>query len=89
MTKEEISNKKPKSKRQIAKANSKAKFDKNKDIINAYSKGELSASDTIAYKTMLLLERNRQNTSVITTIFAIQFALSILSAIIYLIYISS
>ena len=85
MTKEEISNTKPKSERQIAKENSYAKFDKNNDIKKAYSKGELSTSDTIAYKTMLLLENNRKNTSLIATILSIQFAISILSVIIYFI----
>lgn len=38
---------------------------------------------------MLLLENNRKNTSLIATILSIQFAISILSVIIYLIYIVS
>ena len=85
----EISNTKPKTERQIAKENSKRQFDRNKYINKEYSKGELSVSDTIAYKTMLLLENNRKNTSLIATILSIQFAISILSVIIYLIYIVS
>jgi hypothetical protein len=74
---------------QLTKENAKARFDKNNYTNKAYSKGKLSASDTIAYKTMILLERNRKNTSLIATILSIQFAISILSAIIYLIYIVS
>ena len=75
--------------KELAKENSKRQFNRNKYINKEYSKGELSVSDTIAYKTMLLLERNRKNTSLIATILSIQFAISILSVIIYLIYISS
>jgi hypothetical protein len=75
--------------KELAKENSKRQFDRNKYIIKEYSKGELSVSDTIAYKTMLLLENNRKNTSLIATILSIQFAISILSVIIYLIYIVS
>ncbi|PKV63656.1 hypothetical protein ATE90_2726 [Polaribacter sp. Hel1_33_96] len=81
MTKEEISNTKPKSERQIAKENSYAKFDKNNDIKKAYSKGELSTSDTIAYNTLLLLERNRKNTSLIATIIVIQLIAVLIGAI--------
>jgi hypothetical protein len=75
--------------KELAKENSKRQFDRNKYINKEYSKGELSVSDTIAYKTMLLLENNRKNTSLIATILSIQFAISILSVIIYLIYIVS
>jgi len=75
--------------KELAKENSKRQFDRNKYINKEYSKGELSVSDTIAYKTMLLLKNNRKNTSLIATILSIQFAISILSVIIYLIYIVS
>ena len=75
--------------KELAKENSKRQFDRNKYINKEYSKEELSVSDTIAYKTMLLLENNRKNTSLIATILSIQFAISILSVIIYLIYIVS
>jgi 3-deoxy-D-arabino-heptulosonate 7-phosphate (DAHP) synthase class II len=71
--------------KELAKENSKRQFDRNKYINKEYSKGELSVSDTIAYKTMLLLKNNRKNTSLIATILSIQFAISILSVIIYLI----
>ena len=64
--------------KELAKENSKRQFDRNKYINKEYSKGELSVSDTIAYKTMLLLENNRKNTSLIATILSIQFAISIL-----------
>ena len=74
--------------KELAKENSKRQFDRNKYINKEYSKGELSVSDTIAYKTMLLLENNRKNTSLIATILSIQFSISILSVIIYLIYYS-
>ena len=75
--------------KELSKENSKRQFDRNKYINKEYSKGELSVSDTIAYKTMLLLKNNRKNTSLIATILSIQFAISILSVIIYLIYIVS
>lgn len=75
--------------KELAKENSKRQFDRNKYINKEYSKEELSVSDTIAYKTMLLLKNNRKNTSLIATILSIQFAISILSVIIYLIYIVS
>jgi 3-deoxy-D-arabino-heptulosonate 7-phosphate (DAHP) synthase class II len=71
--------------KELAKENSKRQFDRNKYINKEYSKGELSVSDTIAYKTMLLLKNNRKNTSLIATILSIQFAISILSVIIYFI----
>ena len=63
------------------KLNSKLKSDKKKDIIELYKKGGLSISDTIAYESNLLLERNRKNTSTIVTIIAVNIILVILGAL--------
>ena len=62
----------------------KLKDKKKKEIIELYKKGGLSISDTIAYKTNLILERNRKNTSTIATILAIYFILGILYVIFFL-----
>ena len=64
------------------KLNSKLKSDKKKDIIELYKKGGLSISDTIAYESNLLLERNRKNTSTIVTIIAINIVLAIIGVLI-------
>ena len=71
------------------KLNSKLKYDKKKNIKNLYEKGSLSISDTIAYKTNLLLERNRKNTSIIAKILLTYFILGILYVIFFLIGISN
>ena len=76
--------KQEKENRQLAKENSKAKFNENLEINDTLSSEELSKEDSIAFKTMLLLERNSKNTSLITIILLIQFSISILGAIIFL-----
>ena len=65
--------------------NSKLKDRKKKEIIELYKKGGLSRSDTIAYETNLLLDRNRKNTSIIVDIFVVYFIIGILYAIFLLI----
>ena len=67
----------------------KLKDKKKKEIIELYKKGGLSISDTIAYKTNLILERNRKNTSTIATILAIYFILGILYVIFFLFGVSN
>ena len=67
------------------KLNSKLKDKKKKEIIELYKKGGLSRSDTIAYETNLLLDRNRKNTSIIVDILVIYFIIGILYAIFLLI----
>jgi hypothetical protein len=71
------------------KLNSKLKDKKKKELIELYKKGGLSISDTIAYKTNLLLERNRKNTNIIATLLVIYFILGILYAIFFLIGLSN
>ena len=61
----------------------KLKDKKKKEIIELYKKGGLSISDTIAYKTNILLERNRKNTNIIATLLVIYFILGILYAIFF------
>ena len=61
---------------------------KKKEIENLYKKARLSTLETIAYETNQLLERNRKNTSTITTILAICFAFSIIAVIVSLYNIS-
>tara|TARA_R110000796_G_scaffold151484_2_gene267989 strand:+ start:356 stop:697 length:342 start_codon:yes stop_codon:yes gene_type:complete len=61
----------------------KLKDKKKKEIIELYKKGGLSISDTIAYKTNILLERNRKNTYIIATLLVIYFILGILYAIFF------
>ena len=56
--------------------------DKKKEIIKLYKEGGLSISDTIAYENNLLLERNRKNTSTITTILAVCAVITILGVMI-------
>ena len=57
---------------------------KNNEISELYGKGGLSISDTIAYENNLLLERNRENTSTITTILAVYAVITILGIMISL-----
>ena len=57
---------------------------KNNEISELYGKGGLSISDTIAYENNLLLERNRENTSTITTILAVYAVITILGVMISL-----
>tara|TARA_R110001632_G_C11134135_1_gene395258 strand:- start:278 stop:580 length:303 start_codon:yes stop_codon:yes gene_type:complete len=57
---------------------------KNNEISELYGKGGLSISDTIAYENNLLLERNRKNTSTITTILAVYAVITILGVMISL-----
>jgi hypothetical protein len=54
---------------------------KKAEIKEEYRKGELSTPDTIAYETLRVLDRNRQNTSTIVTIIAINLVFMIISAI--------
>ena len=51
---------------------------KKSEIVALYKKGELSISDTIAYETLRVLDRNRKNTSTIVTIIAVNIILVIL-----------
>ena len=60
--------------------NSKLRERKKKNILSLYEKGELSISDTIAYESSLLLNRNRKNTSTIVTVITINIALIVLAA---------
>ena len=55
---------------------------KKREIIKLYKEGGLSISDTIAYENNLLLERNRKNTSTITTILAVCAVITILGVMI-------
>ena len=55
---------------------------KKREIIKLYKEGGLSISDTIAYENNLLLERNRKNTSTITTILAVCSVITILGVMI-------
>ena len=54
---------------------------KKREIIKLYKEGGLSISDTIAYESNLLIERNRKNTSTIVTIIAVNIILVILGAL--------
>ena len=58
------------------------KSDKKREIIKLYKEGGLSISDTIAYESNLLIERNRKNTSTIVTIIAINIVLAIIGVLI-------
>ena len=58
------------------------KSDKKREIIKLYKEGGLSISDTLAYENNLLLERNRKNTSTITTILAVCAVITILGVMI-------
>ena len=51
---------------------------KKREIKVLYREGELSISDTIAYETLTVLDRNRKNTSTIVTIIAVNIILIIL-----------
>ena len=66
--------------------NAKLKARQRRDIIDQYKKGELSTSDFIAYETLKTLERNRKNTSALTTMIAIYFVLSVIGAFILYAY---
>ena len=55
---------------------------KKREIIKLYKEGGLSISDTLAYENNLLLERNRKNTSTITTILAVCAVITILGVMI-------
>ena len=57
---------------------------KKREIIKLYKEGGLSISDTLAYENNLLLERNRENTSTITTILAVYAVITILGVMISL-----
>ena len=57
---------------------------KKREIIKLYKEGGLSISDTLAYENNLLLERNRKNTSTITTILAVYAVITILGLMISL-----
>ena len=57
---------------------------KKREIIKLYKAGGLSISDTLAYENNLLLERNRKNTSTITTILAVYAVITILGVMISL-----
>ena len=54
---------------------------KKAEIKEEYRKGELSTSDTITYELLRVLDRNRQNTSTIVKIIAINLVFMIISAI--------
>ena len=51
---------------------------KKNEIKTLYRKGELSISDTIAYETLRVLDRNRKNTSTIVTIIVVNIVLVVL-----------
>ena len=51
---------------------------KKSEIKTLYKRGELSISDTIAYETLRVLDRNRQNTSTIVWVIAINVVLVVL-----------
>ena len=55
---------------------------KKREIIKLYKEGGLSISDTLAYENNLLLEKNRKNTSTITTILAVCAVITILGVMI-------
>ena len=55
---------------------------KKREIIKLYKEGGLSISDTLSYENNLLLERNRKNTSTITTILAVCAVITILGVMI-------
>ena len=57
---------------------------KKREIIKLYKEGGLSISDTLSYENNLLLERNRKNTSTITTILAVYAVITILGVMISL-----
>ena len=64
------------------KLNSKLFRKKKAEIKEEYRKGELSKSDTITYELLRVLDRNRQNTSTIVKIIAINLVFMIISAIV-------
>ena len=64
--------------------NAKLRAKQKREVKELYNKGGLSTSDYIAYETLRVLDRNRKNTSTLTTMIAIYFILSIIVAFILL-----
>jgi len=63
------------------KLNKILRVEKKKEIVQLYEKGGLSISDTIAYETLVRIERNRKNTSTIVTIIVISIVLTIIGSL--------
>jgi|TARA_R110000744_G_scaffold178256_1_gene297213 lipase chaperone LimK len=63
------------------KLNNILRVEKKKEIVQLYEKGGLSISDTIAYITLVRIERNRKNTSTIVTIIVISIVLTIIGSL--------
>ena len=66
------------------KLKAKKRADKKKEIIELYKEGGLSISDTIAYETNQLLEKNSKNTSTISGLMIFYFVISILGVFFYI-----
>ena len=66
------------------KLKAKKRADKKKEIIELYKEGGLSTSDTIAYETNQLLEKNSKNTSTISGLMIFYFVISILGVFFYI-----
>ena len=66
------------------KLKAKKRADKKKEIIELYKEGGLSISDTIAYETNKLLEKNSKNTSTISGLMIFYFVISILGVFFYI-----
>ena len=57
---------------------------KKKEIEDLYKKAKLSISDTIAYETNQLLDRNRNNTATISGIMVFYLVIQILGVLFYI-----
>ena len=55
---------------------------KKAEIKEEYRKGELSKSDTITYELLRVLDRNRQNTSTIVTVIAVNIIIIVIGLIV-------
>ena len=64
------------------KLNARLLREKKAEIKSQYRKGELSTSDTIAYETLRVLDRNRQNTSTIVTVIAVNIIIIVIGVIV-------
>ena len=64
------------------KLNARLFREKKAEIKSQYRKGELSTSDTIAYETLRVLDRNRQNTSTIVTVIAVNIIIIVIGLIV-------
>ena len=64
------------------KLNARLLREKKAEIKSQYRKGELSTSDTIAYETLRVLDRNRQNTSTIVTVIAVNIIIIVIGLIV-------